>query len=108
MSTYITIVIRMPTLRSTADYAAKGAILACMDKLKPYITAQSIEDEMTILETIENDPRFDPQIGKDARVLAAQLKTELKQEQATGTHISGLKANNGNAATESPIAHHPV
>lgn len=62
MNDYVTIVIRKPQ-----DEAARAKIAAALEMLRPFQTAMSLEDEMTVLEMIEQHPAFDEAIADDAR-----------------------------------------
>lgn len=62
MSDYITIVIRMPK-----DEQGKKTFEAGKEILGPFITAMSLEDEMTLLEQVEGHEDFDPEIMEAAR-----------------------------------------
>ncbi|PNE59586.1 hypothetical protein A8H39_00095 [Paraburkholderia fungorum] len=68
MSEYVTLVIRKP--QDTAD--AKK-VQEALETLRPFQTAMSIEDEMTVLELIEQHPDFDESISEDARRQTAEL-----------------------------------
>ncbi len=62
MPNYITIVIRMPE-----DEEGKKKFAEGKDLLGPFITAMSLEDEMTLLEQVEGHEDFDPEIMAEAR-----------------------------------------
>lgn len=68
MSSYTTIVIRMPEDQASRDKIAEGLKI-----LQPYQTAMSIEDEMTVLELIEQHPEFPAYIAEEAREETAKL-----------------------------------
>ncbi len=68
MNDFMTIVVRMPK-----DEAGKDAVKQALKLLEPHQTAMSLEDEMTILETIEQHPDFNDQIGVEARAEAKRL-----------------------------------
>lgn len=72
MSDVTTIVLRMPD-----NALERKAFSQVLERLRPYQTAMSLEDEMTILELIESDTRFDPDIAEDARRKAAALHRKM-------------------------------
>lgn len=73
MSKYITLVIRMPE-----GQAEKQQIQQAMKSLEPFLTAKSLEDEMTVLELIEQHPDFDGAIADEARVEAVRLHIQAE------------------------------
>ena len=68
MADYMTIVVRIPDDEEMNGHLAKG-----LEQLKPYTTAMSNEDEMTVLELIEQHDDFAPHIAEDARTKAEEL-----------------------------------
>lgn len=68
MSQYITVVVRVPN-----DDAGKKTLNAGLDALKPFQTAMSLEDEMTVLELIEQNEEFDSNIADEARAKTREL-----------------------------------
>lgn len=68
LGNYVTIVIRMPE-----DAAGKKKVQDGLELIKPFKTAMSLEDEMTVLELIEQHEDFEPHIADDARAKAAEL-----------------------------------
>lgn len=69
MRSFNTIVVCLPP-----EGAEREKVLQAMEQLKPYQTAFSIEDEMTVLDLIENHPDFDLTIAEDARRKAKELQ----------------------------------
>lgn len=74
MSTHqvFTFVVRAP--RTTE---ANQVVEAAMKLLKPYQSAMSLEDEISVLEFIEQHPEFDDSIAEEAREKAKQLHDGL-------------------------------
>lgn len=74
MSTHqvFTFVVRAPR---TAE--ANQAVEAAMELLKPYQSAMSLDDEISVLEFIEQHPEFDDSIADEARKKAKQLHDGL-------------------------------
>lgn len=68
MSRYITIVVRVPE-----NPESKAQLQAGLELLKPYQTAGSSEDEITVLDFIEEHEDFATHIADDARERAAAL-----------------------------------
>ncbi|WP_323025761.1 hypothetical protein [Castellaniella sp.] len=68
MNQYHTYVIRMPQ-----DAAEKKSVLAALETLRPHVTAQSLEDEMTVLDCIEQHPDFPDHIIDEAREQAKEI-----------------------------------
>lgn len=73
MSSYTTIVIRMP-----ADEEGKKQVQAGLALLAPHQTAMSIEDEMTVLELIEQHEDFPDYIADEARAKTAKLHAQAE------------------------------
>lgn len=68
MGKYTTIVIRMPD-----DAEGKKQVQHGLEFIKPYQTAMSMEDEMTILELIEQHEDFEAHIADEARAKTKEL-----------------------------------
>lgn len=68
MSQYITVVVRVPN-----DDDGKKTLHAGLDAIKPFQTAMSLEDEMTVLELIEQHNDFDGNIADEARTKTKEL-----------------------------------
>ncbi|HDR9133233.1 hypothetical protein KDX16_30970 [Burkholderia vietnamiensis] len=68
MNEYVTIVVRKPTDESGMQQVKQG-----LELLRPFQTAMSLEDEMTVLELIEQHPDFDEAIAEDARRRTTEL-----------------------------------
>jgi hypothetical protein len=73
MSNYTTIVIRMPE-----NEVDKEQVKAGLELLKPFQTAMSLEDEMTVLEMIEQHEDFEEYIAEDARGRALKLQADAE------------------------------
>lgn len=73
MSQFITLVVRDP-----GNEVGKSCVQQAIQLLKPYTTAMSLEDEMTLLDCILQHPDFPDHIKDEARVEADRLcaKTE--------------------------------
>ena len=76
MSNYSTIVFRVPE-----DQQGKGDIFRALRLLDPYQTGISLADELTLLECIVEDPRFDPAIMADAVQRRADIHAAREQEE---------------------------
>ena len=63
-----TVVARWPD-----DEKEKAVVQAALDALRPYQTAMSLEDEISVLEFIEQHPDFDESIAEEAREQAKAL-----------------------------------
>lgn len=73
MDKYVTIVIRMPE-----DEAEKQQVSESIKSLKPFQTAMSLEDEMTVLEMIEQHKDFDATIADEARAKTLELHRQAE------------------------------
>lgn len=73
MNKYVTIVICMPE-----GEAEKQQVSESMKSLKPFQTAMSLEDEMTVLEMIEQHEDFDATIADDARARTLELHRQAE------------------------------
>jgi len=73
MDKYVTIVIRMPE-----GEAEKQQVSESIKSLKPFQTAMSLEDEMTVLEMIEQHEDFDATIADEARAKTLELHRQAE------------------------------
>ena len=67
-----TVVARWPE-----DEMGKAQVQAALDALRPYQTAMSLEDEISVLEFIEQHPEFEESIADEARKQAKALHDKI-------------------------------
>ncbi|KGG87677.1 hypothetical protein P245_19695 [Comamonas thiooxydans] len=67
-----TVVARWPE-----DEKGKAVVQEALVALRPYQTAMSLEDEISVLEFIEQHPEFDESIADEAREQAKALHDKL-------------------------------
>lgn len=75
---YLTLVVQ-----KQHDPESEKRIKQGLELLQPFISAMSLEDEISILEFIENHPDFDSEIGDEARAQVNQLHDRLEQQKTS-------------------------
>jgi hypothetical protein len=65
---FVTLVIRVPQ-----DGESAVLVQDCLEKLAPFTTAMSLQDEMSVLDFVEEHPEMDHSVLADAREKALAL-----------------------------------